>query len=346
MIAAAPGIDAVLAVTSARNPAGWMRERETLMRVGQEIQKPILLWAYTLPHPDVRDLVSRAGLAMFENPRNCAATAAALADYRAFRAAYLKPAVVRDPVADTVRTAARAVLASAGPVLPEFEARQALVAYGIGAAATALAATAEEAVVAAALTEKPVVLKVQSPDIPHKTEAGAVAVNVQGGPAVADAFERIVAAARAFAPDAKISGVLVQPVAADGLEVIAGVHRDPQFGPMVMLGLGGVLVEVLDDVVFAPLPLRQDQALAMIRRLKGAALFDGVRGGPKADSAALADVLHRLVADYELASKLAEQGRDWVLANRTWERSVAKVLPVLPMATGWSPGAGAQRGAA
>jgi len=296
MIAGSGEVDGVIAVTSARNPIGWQRERDQLMRVGRETEKPILLWAYTLPHPGVQELVSRAGLPLFTDMRNAAGTLAAMADYRAFRENFLKPAEMRPPTDAADRAAATAVLDAAGPVVPEYQARAALAAYGIGEEPNALATTAEEAVVTASLTDRAVAMKVQSPDILHKTEAGAVALGLRGGNAVAEAFERIVAQARAHAPKAAIDGVLVQPMAAGGVEVIIGVNRDEKFGLMLMLGRGGIHMETVDDVVFSPLPVDKAEARSMIARLRGAKLLDGQRGAAPADKAALAETMVRLSA--------------------------------------------------
>jgi acetate---CoA ligase (ADP-forming) len=120
LIAGSPEVDAVLAVTSARIPAGW--ERETLLRVGRETEKPILLWAYTLPHPSVRELVSRAGLPLFENLRNCAETAAAMADYMAFRRDFLAPTSVKE---SPPRPSVSDILAGPTPIVCELDARRA-----------------------------------------------------------------------------------------------------------------------------------------------------------------------------------------------------------------------------
>ena len=291
LIAESSEVDAVLAVTSARHPAGWEREREALLRVGRETEKPILLWAYTLPHPAVRELVSRAGLPLFENVRNCAKTAAAMADYKAFREDFLAQSTVTEP---PLHSSVSDILSGLPPILCEVDARRALAVYGICSEGTTLAKSAEEAVVAAAMIERPVVLKVQSPDILHKTEAGAVAVGVKGETEVAAAFERIMTSAQAYDGAADIQGVLVQPLADDGLDVILGIHRDVQFGLMLMLGLGGVFVEVLDDAVFAPVPVDRKTAQSMIDDLRGAALFGGTRGAPPADREALADIVVRL----------------------------------------------------
>ena len=154
-----------------------------------------------------------------------------------------------------------------------------------------------EAVAAARAIGGPVALKVQSPDILHKTEAGAVALNLAlGARHVRAAYERVLASARRSVPQARIRGVLVQPMAPPGREIILGVKRDATFGPLLMVGLGGVAVEVLKDVALAPVPLAPSDARAMLARLKGAALLDAHRGAPAADTDALVELMVRLGA--------------------------------------------------
>ena len=294
MIAGSPEIDAVIAVTSARNPVGWQRERDKVLRVGRETKKPIVFWAYTLPNPDVQALCGEAGIPLSANMRNVPATIAAMADYRRFRENFLKPATIDTSPRKYDRADATRALEIAGEVLCEYEARRPLAAYGIGSGSGGLAANAEEAVVAAAMSNKPVVLKIQSPDIPHKSEAKGIAINVTGAQAVATAYEAIIDAANAYNPDADIHGVLVQPMAADGVEVILGIHRDDTFGPLLMLGLGGIHVEILGDKVFAPVPLTEPEASELIERLKAKALLSGARGTEPADIDALIDIIVRL----------------------------------------------------
>jgi len=139
-----------------------------------------------------------------------------------------------------------------------------------------------------------VALKVQSPDILHKTEAGAVALNLASPEAVRAAYARVLASARHHAPSARIRGVLVQPMAPPGREVIIGIKRDATFGPMLMVGLGGVQVEILKDVALSPVPLGASEARELLARLKGAPLLDAHRGLPAADIDALAELMVRL----------------------------------------------------
>jgi acetyltransferase len=216
----------------------------------------------------------------------------ALADYRTTRERRL-----RKQDADTTAHAAdkvRALLAQAGEVLCEWQARPLLTAYGIGTGnAGTLARSAADAEAAAQEIGCAVALKVQSSDIPHKTEAGAVALNVAVHEAAA-AYERVLDSAKRYKPQAHIDGVLVQPMAPPGREVILGVNRDSRWGPLLMVGLGGILVEAVGDMALAPVPLDRDAALALIGRLKAAKMFGAWRGAPPADVAALADLVVRL----------------------------------------------------
>ena len=170
---------------------------------------------------------------------------------------------------------------------------------GLPASPCTLASDADAAVRAvaglqAAGNDMPVVLKVVSPDITHKSDVGGVKLNLRGEDAVRRAYGDIMASVRQHRPDARIDGVLVAPMAPKGVECIAGVHGDPVFGPVVMFGLGGVFVEVLKDVSFRLAPFGRDDALAMIREIKGYALLQGARGAPACDIDALADALAAL----------------------------------------------------
>ena len=152
-------------------------------------------------------------------------------------------------------------------------------------------ALVEQAVAAAGSMGWPVAIKIVSPDIAHKTEAGGVELDLAGAPQAREACERILRNVRSRQPGARIDGLQVQRMMPPGREMVVGVARDPDFGPMVMLGLGGIHVEVLGDTVFGLAPLSHEDALGMIGRLKGRAILDGVRGEPPADIEALAALL-------------------------------------------------------
>jgi len=174
-----------------------------------------------------------------------------------------------------------------GPV-PSLEGQTLLQACGVQTAAAKLAVTADEAVAAAQALGYPVVLKIESPDILHKTEARGVALNLGDADAVRAAFTRLVANAQQYKADARISGVLVQALAQGDVELVIGLKRDPTFGPVVMVGLGGVLIEVFKDVVFRAAPVTEGEALRMLDELKSRVVLDGVRGKPPVDKLALA----------------------------------------------------------
>lgn len=176
----------------------------------------------------------------------------------------------------------------------EVQAMELLRHAGLPATPCTLAADAGAAVRAATALGCPVALKVVSPDIVHKSDVGGVKLNVAGEDALQRAHADIMDAVRRRCPQARIDGVLVAPMAPKGVECIAGVHCDPVFGPVVMFGLGGVFVEVLKDVSFRLAPFGRDEALAMIREIKGYALLQGARGAPPCDIGALADALAAL----------------------------------------------------
>ena len=189
----------------------------------------------------------------------------------------------------------------------EHFAKQALADYGIGVTREILVSNAAAAVEAARTLGYPVVLKVQSPDIPHKTEARVVRLGVDSDTAVALAFDEIMRNAQAYQADARIEGVLVQEMVAGGIETILGVTNDPLFGPAVMFGLGGIFAEVLHDVSFRLAPVTYSVALEMIDEIKGSAVLKGARGAAPADIDALAGAIVRVSAmAIDLQDHLAE----------------------------------------
>jgi acetyltransferase len=183
------------------------------------------------------------------------------------------------------------LLASRGG-LTEIQARELLTAYGIPGPREGTAATADAAVDLAQTIGYPVVLKILSPDIQHKTEIRGIRVGLADDAAVTNAFREVMTAARRHSPGARLQGVLVQEmISADAVEVILGLGRDPAFGPVVVFGSGGILVELMKDSVSRVPPLSRAQALEMIHETRGARLLEGFRGRPKADIGALAGAL-------------------------------------------------------
>jgi acetate---CoA ligase (ADP-forming) len=292
-------IDTVLLIGSLANDATAAKRAEELAALDGPRDKPILLSTYTGASPEAMAAFAAAGIPCYTSMPSCARAIRALVDYARFREARRLPAPA--PSAPALRAATTRALAAAGPVLTEAEAKVLLAQYGIPRLPETLATSADEAVAIAGRIGGPVALKVQSPDIVHKTEAGAVKLEVEGADSVRRAYARVLANAAAAHPGAAIQGVLVQKMAPPGREIILGMSRDPAFGPMLMVGLGGIHVEVLRDVVFTPVPVTAEAVPGLLAGLKGAALLDGARGAPPADSAALAQLvaaLSQFVADH------------------------------------------------
>jgi acetyltransferase len=187
----------------------------------------------------------------------------------------------------------RGMLQDFGPALTERQGKLILAEYGIPIATEALATDAEEAVRMARAIGYPVVLKIESPEIAHKTEAGGVEIDINGDAEVRAAFARIIRSASAYNSAATISGVLVQEMARGGREIIIGMTRDRQWGPAVVLGLGGVLVEVLKDLSMRVAPLSRFDVREMLSEFKGAKILGSFRGRREADIEAVIDIALR-----------------------------------------------------
>jgi hypothetical protein len=195
---------------------------------------------------------------------------------------------------------------------------------GIEAAPERACSTAEAAVDAAAALGFPVVMKILSPDILHKSEIGGVLLDVTSPQAVRDGFALLLDRARIAVPSARIEGVLVAKQLRGGVECILGIHRDPVFGPVAMFGLGGIFVEILHDVAFRRCPFGEDVAEAMICSIKAAPVLLGARGRKVADIPALARMLARLsVFAHQAGPRLASIDLNPVLAMPAGEGAYA-----------------------
>src|SRR5579863_4944241 len=207
----------------------------------------------------------------------------------------------------TVRRLLDAAKAAGRSALTAPEARGICEAYGIAVPKEAVAATAAEAAQIATRLGYPVVMKIVSPQILHKTEAGGVVVGVKSAQAAQQAFDTILANARRYKADAAIEGVQVQQMLTGGQEVIIGAVTDPAFGKLVAFGLGGILVEVLKDITFRLAPATREDALSMLDGIGAAEILRGVRGAPAVDREALATMIvnvSQLVADFPEISEL------------------------------------------
>lgn len=204
------------------------------------------------------------------------------------------PEPVAHPVAER--------LLGAGQALSEYACKEVLADYGIPVTRERLARSVDEALAHAADIGYPVVMKVQSPQIMHKTEAKAIRLNLQSPEEVQSAYQEIIGNARRYAPAADIQGVLVQEMLHGGVEVIIGMTTDPVFGPVLMFGLGGIFVEVLKDVAFRVAPLKRRDAADLLDEIKGRKMLEGVRGQAPVNRELLIDILLKvssLVTDHK-----------------------------------------------
>jgi acetate---CoA ligase (ADP-forming) len=239
--------------------------------------------------------LKRANIPVFYTPDTLAWGLRRLLDYYAWRDRRLSDGFAEAPALSAEQHRAIARLRAAGrTTLSEYESKQLIAAWGVEVTREVRTSSADEAVKAAARLGYPVALKIDSPDILHKTEAGAVRLGVQSAEEVRRAYAEIMARATAHSPDATVSGLLVQEMVTEGVEVIIGVSYDAQLGPMLLFGTGGVMVEVYEDVAVRRCPLTLSESLAMLSEVKGARLLRGFRGRPPADVAALADTLVRV----------------------------------------------------
>jgi acyl-CoA synthetase (NDP forming) len=262
----------------------WPSIREQLNAV--KVENPDRLYVLSvIAPPDRRDELEADGWVVHEDPTRAVVAIDAMGRFGdAFAASGNAPAPTIPPVTLPTKTPSEA------------EAKRLLATAGIASAPEAECASVDQAVAAAEKFGYPVVMKILSPDIVHKSEIGGVLLNVSDASEVRDGFQLLLDRAKTAAPAAKLDGVLVAKQLKGGVECILGIHRDPVFGPIAMFGLGGIFVEILKDVVFRRCPFGPDVAEEMIRSIKGAPLLLGARGRPKADVKALAGTLSRLSA--------------------------------------------------
>ena len=175
--------------------------------------------------------------------------------------------------------------------ITEFETKKILRKHGIPITKEFLAKTPQEAKKFAKKIGYPVVMKIQSPDILHKTDAGGVLLDIENEKELTEGFDRLMKSAKKHNRKAKILGILVQEMVKDGVQCIVGSKKDPQFGPVIMFGLGGIFVEVLKDVSFRIIPIERKDAKEMISEIKGYEVLKGVRGQQPVDLKAIENTL-------------------------------------------------------
>jgi len=271
---------------------------ETVVKLSDNTDKAVaVLWTGYCPNDPLvvaSTLVAR-GLPVYRDALTCLKAVRAAMTYGEFLRAH-KRAASEPPVRPAGIDVAQAkeLIATGAGNMTERSSKEVLAAYGLHITQERLATNTQNAASSARDIGKPVALKIESPDIPHKTEANAIRLNVTGDAEVARAFDEVMAAARRYQPEARLDGVLVQEMAPGGVEVMLGVASDPTFGVVVVAALGGIHVEVLRDIAYRIPPLTAADALAMLRELRAYPIFGGVRGARPRDLDALCDTIVRL----------------------------------------------------
>jgi len=271
-------------------------------RMAQDSDKPVL--ACFMGEARIKagiDVLWQYGVPNYPFPERAAAALAAMSTYRRERE---RPIFEVEPCTvctSRVRELFDRVRSEGRVSIGDTEAREVLEAYGFPIPQSRLAETPEEAIEFAEEMGYPVVLKIASPDILHKTDVGGIKLNLGSPDDVRDAFDLIVYRAGRYVPGARVWGCLVQQMVTGGREVLVGMSRDPQFGPLVAFGLGGIYVEALKDVAFRVAPFSREEAGEMIHEIRSYPLLEGIRGEPPADHEAMVDALLRisqLVTDF------------------------------------------------
>ncbi|MBX3680171.1 acetate--CoA ligase family protein [Cognatazoarcus halotolerans] len=295
---------------------GEMRGAESMIELGRRSSKPLVIYSLYAPiKPPALRRLHEAGLPVYSSIEHAVTVLKALGE----RGMYLRDATGGEPLPPAIPTAeTEALFATAKNeerALLEFEAKALLRAHGVNVAPEVLVHDTEElGEVAHRFGDQALVMKVVSEDILHKSDAGGVKLNLRGEAALREAYDQIMTSCRAFRPSANIRGVLVTPMAKKGTEVIIGVSRDPIFGPVMMFGLGGIFVEILEDVAFRAIPLSRHDARSMVEQIKARKILEGARGEPAVDKEALVDLLLKVSSMVTAYPALAELDLNPILA--------------------------------
>ena len=302
-----PGVDCIAMINASLQGEIANKIAAEIVAVSGKTAKPIYIaWsARDVMAPQAYSALEAARIPHYKSPVRCGRAMAAVSWYA--EAKRRRDRQSGEKALTFSSAGARKALDGRTADVSEYQAKRILSEYGIAVTQEELATTREQALAVAKRIGYPVAIKVQSPDISHKTEARAVRLNIGSDRELALAFEEVLSNARAYRKDASIEGVLIQEMVTDGLEAILGVTNDPLFGPAVMFGLGGIFAEVLKDVSFRLAPVTPSVAREMIEEIAGYPVLAGARGRPRADVDALVDAIVRLSAlAVDLKDRVAE----------------------------------------
>lgn len=303
-----PGVDAVLVIMAPQAVSEMTETAQVVIEVAARSEIPLLAcFMGEASMQRATRLLQANGVPNIPFPERAARALQAMDQYRRRQAEPVGELETFQVDRGAVRQAFDTALAEGRLSIGDAEARAVLAAYGFNLPASEIAATSEQAVEVADRLGYPVVLKVASPDILHKTDVGGVRVGLESPEEVVDAFDLITYRANRYLPEARLWGCLVQKMVPPGVEVLLGMNRDPQFGPLVTFGLGGIYVEILKDVSFRIAPFGRADAEGMLQEIRARALLEGARGEPPVDRPALVEALLRvgqLVHDFPEIAEL------------------------------------------
>jgi acetyl coenzyme A synthetase (ADP forming)-like protein len=290
-----PTVGSVLVVLTPQVMTQIPETAEALGKLSQQYNKPVFgAFMGDVAIQAGLDVLARYTVPNYQVPERAVAAVAAMWHYRQWLET---PPLKLQPFefdASAIRQVFERVHAEGRTTIGDAEAREILEACGIALPKSVLAKTIDDAVAAAESIGYPVVMKIASPDILHKTDIGGIKLNITSPDDVRDAFDLLVYRGRRYMPDATIWGCQVQQMIKGGREVIIGMNRDPQFGPLLMFGLGGIYVEALKDVTFRVAPIDRREANEMLGEIRAIRLLRGVRGEKPADMAAIAETVLRI----------------------------------------------------
>jgi len=291
-----PNVDGIMVVLTPQAMTEIQKTAEAVVEVSKEISKPIL-GCFMGENQIAKgiEILTKNNVPNYVFPERAARAFKAMSTYRKIKNLPLPEFETFRVDKDIVRELFDRVKSEGRLSIGDSEAREILEAYGMRIPKSNVAATPDEAIKFANEIGYPVVLKIASPDILHKTDVGGVRVGLENDQEVIDAFELMVYRAHRYIPEARIWGCLVQEMMpAGGTEILVGMNRDPQFGPLVTFGLGGIFVEALKDVTFRLAPFSRIEANEMLNEIRSHALLDGIRGQPPVDKEAIVDTLLRI----------------------------------------------------
>ncbi len=289
------GVDGALVILTPQSMTNALETAKAITQIAHRSHKPILCSFMGIVDVSAGvEYLQEQGYPVYRFPENAAKSFGALYRYSQWlNRQYLAPYKLSHDV-DRARGIVADCLAAGRTAIGEKDGNALLECYGFNVLPTRLAQGVDEAAAIAADIGFPVVMKIVSPQILHKSDAGGVKVGIDSEDAARQAYDEIMANAQAYDPEARIEGVLVVKMAPAGQEVILGMNRYPGFGPLLMFGFGGIFVEVFKDVTFRLAPIGRNEARRMIKAIRAVKLLEGFRGAPAADLEALQQALVRL----------------------------------------------------